>query len=152
MIKVNGSTSYLIAERSILDYVVVLNASLDIICLYMYSMIGVNIYRTCKCDLLNLILLQNRGDNNKIKLWWRSKKSFFFFSDEKKDYDIRSDLWTKKTGQRWRNHGYVESILNCIILKTGVSEKRYRLVKKLKSVPAILDPEESHFSVEAKHL
>lgn len=68
MIKVNGSTSYLIAERSILDYVVVLNASLDIICLYMYSMIGVNIYRTCKCDLLNLILLQNRGDNNKIKL------------------------------------------------------------------------------------
>ena len=46
MIKVNGSTSYLIAERSILDYVVVLDASLDIICLYMYSMIGVNIYRT----------------------------------------------------------------------------------------------------------
>ena len=36
MIKVNGSTSYLIAERSILDYVVVLDASLDIIYVFMF--------------------------------------------------------------------------------------------------------------------
>ena len=36
--------------------------------------------------------------------------------------------------------------------KTGAQSKRYRLVKKLKPVPTIFDPEESHLSAESKHL
>ena len=36
--------------------------------------------------------------------------------------------------------------------KTGAQGKRYRLVKKLKPVHTIFDPEESHLSVESKHL
>ena len=36
--------------------------------------------------------------------------------------------------------------------KTGVPGKRYRLVKKLKPMPTIFYPKESHLSVESKHL
>ena len=61
------------------------------------------------------------------------------------------DLWTEKAGNRRGNHAYVESILNRIITKRAQG-KRYRLVKKLKPVPTIFDPEESHLSAESKHL
>ena len=40
--KVNGCHLYFFAESTVLDFVVVLAASLDINCLYMYFMIGVN--------------------------------------------------------------------------------------------------------------
>ena len=36
--------------------------------------------------------------------------------------------------------------------KIGAQGKRYRLVKKLKPVPTIFDPEGSHLSAESKHL
>ena len=36
--------------------------------------------------------------------------------------------------------------------KIGAQGKRYRLVKKLKPVPPIFDPEESCSSAESKHL
>ena len=62
------------------------------------------------------------------------------------------DLCTEKAGNRRGNHAYVKSILNRIIIKQGLKEKRYRLVKKLKPVPTIFDPEESHLSEESKHL
>ena len=40
--KANGSPLYFVAESSILDFVVVLDASLDIDFVYMYFMIGAN--------------------------------------------------------------------------------------------------------------
>ena len=40
--KVNGCPLYFVADSSVLDFVVVLDASLVINCLYMYFMIGVN--------------------------------------------------------------------------------------------------------------
>ena len=40
--KVNDKRLHFVAESSILDFVVILAASLDINCLYMYFMIGVN--------------------------------------------------------------------------------------------------------------
>ena len=40
--KVNGCSFYFVADSSVLDLVVVLAASLDINCLYMFFMIGVN--------------------------------------------------------------------------------------------------------------
>ena len=40
--KVNDCPLYFVAESSILDFVVVLAVCLDINCLYMYFMIGVN--------------------------------------------------------------------------------------------------------------
>ena len=61
------------------------------------------------------------------------------------------DLWTEKAGNRRRNHAYVESILNRSITKRA-QEKRDRFVKKLKRVPTIFDPEESHLSAESKYL
>ena len=36
--------------------------------------------------------------------------------------------------------------------KTGAQGKRYRLVKKLKPMPPIFDPEDSHLSAESKLL
>ena len=57
----------LAAESSILDFGVVLATFLDIICLYVYVFYDRyiwSIYRTCKYDLGNLILLQNKSDNN----------------------------------------------------------------------------------------
>ena len=64
--KVNDYPLYFIAESSILNFVVVLAASLDINCLYIHFMIGVNslTYRICKYDLGNPIFLQNKSDNN----------------------------------------------------------------------------------------
>ena len=83
------------------------------------------------------------------------KKLFFFFPDEKKDYDLR---------QRWirfvNTEGWKPLKKSCICLKdfephyykTGAQGKRYRLVKKLKPVATIFDPEESQLSAESKHL
>ena len=83
------------------------------------------------------------------------KETVFFFPDEKKDYDLR---------QRWirfvNREGWKLSKKSCICrkhfeshyCKTGAQGKRYRLVKKLKPVPTIFDPEESHLSAESKHL
>ena len=64
--KVNDYPLYFIAESSILNFVVVLAASLDINCLYIHFMIGANslTYRICKYDLGNPIFLQNKSDNN----------------------------------------------------------------------------------------
>ena len=42
VMKVNDYLLHFVAESSILNFVVVLAASLDISCLYMYFMIGVN--------------------------------------------------------------------------------------------------------------
>ena len=42
VMKVNSCPLYFVADSSVLDFVVVLAASLDINCLYMYFMIGVN--------------------------------------------------------------------------------------------------------------
>ena len=42
MTKVKGCPLYFVADSSVLDFIVVLAASLDINCLYMYFMIGVN--------------------------------------------------------------------------------------------------------------
>ena len=61
------------------------------------------------------------------------------------------DLSTEKAGNRRRNHAYVESILNRSITKRAQG-KRDRFVKKLKRVPTIFDPEESHLSAESKYL
>ena len=40
--KINGCPLYFVAGSSVLDFVVVLADSLDVNCLYMYFMIGVN--------------------------------------------------------------------------------------------------------------
>ena len=56
--------------------------------------------------------------------------------------------------------GWKPSKISCICrkhfephyYKTGAKGKRYRLIKKLKPVPTIFDPEESHLSAESKYL
>ena len=82
------------------------------------------------------------------------KGTVFFFLKEKKDYDLR---------RRWvrfvKREDWKPSKNSCICrkhfephyYKTGTEGKRYRLIKKLKPVPTIFDPEESHLSVESKY-
>ena len=53
------------------------------------------------------------------------KKLFFSSLTRKKIMILDSvglDLSTEKAGNRWRNHAYVESILNGIITKQGLRE------------------------------
>ena len=83
------------------------------------------------------------------------RKKLFFLPDEKKDYDLR---------QRWirfvNREGWKPSKKSCICrkhfelhyYKTGAEGKQYRLIKKLKPVPTIFDPEQSHLSAESKYL
>ena len=55
--KFNDRLLYFVGGSSILDFVVVLAASLEINFIYVF-------YDRCKYDLGNLILLQNKSDNN----------------------------------------------------------------------------------------
>ena len=83
------------------------------------------------------------------------KETVFFFPGEKKDNDLRQ-RWIKFVNREdWK-----PSKKSCICrkhfepkyYKTGAQGKRYRLLKNLKPVPTIFDPEESHLSAESKHL
>ena len=83
------------------------------------------------------------------------KETASFFHEEKEDYDLR---------QRWirfvNREGWKPSKKSSICrkhfepryYKTGAKRKRYRLIKMLKPVPTIFDPEESHLSGESKYL
>ena len=83
------------------------------------------------------------------------KETVFSFLDEENDYGLRQRLIRFVNRKDWK-----PPKKSCICrehfepryYKTGAQGKRYRLAKKLKPVPTIFDPEESHFSVESKHL
>ena len=82
------------------------------------------------------------------------KKLFFSFPTRKKIKILDSvglDLSTKKAENRRRNHA-CRKHFERHYYKTGAKGKQYRLIKKLKPVPTIFDPEESHLSVESKYL
>ena len=96
-----------------------------------------------KCSVFNCWLTFDNGP----------EETGFFFPNEKKIRILDSvglDLWTEKAGNRRRN-AYVERILNRSITKRAQG-KRDRFVKKLKRVPTLFDPEESHLSAESKYL
>ena len=96
-----------------------------------------------KCSVFNCWLNFDNGP----------EETGFFFPNEKKIRILDSvglDLWTEKAGNRRRN-AYVERILNRSITKRAQG-KRDRFVKKLKRVPTLFDPEESHLSAESKYL
>ena len=83
------------------------------------------------------------------------KETVFFFPDEEKDYHLRQRWIRSVNREDWK-----PSKKLCICqkhfephyYKAGTKGKGYRLIKKLKPVPTIFDPEDSHLSAESKYL
>ena len=95
-----------------------------------------------KCCVFNC---QSNYDNS-------PQETVFFFPDDKKYYDLRQRWIRFVNREGWKPSKKCRKHLEPRYYETGAQGKRYRLVKKLKPVPTIFDPEESHLSAESKHL
>ena len=138
------------------------------LCMFKFYFVGKRLY--CKTDLiksvipsaifLKFLLCVNSMPGKCCVFNCRSNydngpKETVFFTDEKKDYDLTQRWITFVNREDWK-----PSKKSCICrkhfephyYKTVAKGKRYRLIKKLKPVPTIFDPEESHFSAQSKYL